>query len=79
MKDVTSLSQYSLKDLIELKLVYNGYGKFINISDKNKKYYHIYFDNSFNAIQRNYLNENEKVEKITIIIDYQITSFKNLF
>ena len=65
---------------IELKLVYNEYGgKFINISDKNKKYYHIYFDNSLKEIKRNYLNENEKVEKITIIIDYQITSFKNLF
>ena len=31
---------------IELKTADNEYGKFINISDKKKEYYHIYFDNS---------------------------------
>ena len=31
---------------IELKPVENKYGKFINISDKDKEYYHIYFDDS---------------------------------
>ena len=44
-----------------------------------KKYYHIYFDNSNNEIERNFLKENEKVKMIKIIIDYQITSFNTLF
>ena len=64
---------------IELKTADNEYGKFINISDKKKEYYHIYFDNSNEEIKRNYLEENEKVKKIKIIIDYQVTSFKDLF
>jgi len=64
---------------IELKIADNKYGKFINISDKKKKYYHIYFDNSNNEIERNYLKEYEKVKMIKIIIDYQITSFNTLF
>ena len=40
---------------IELKLVDNKYDKFINISDEEKEYYHIYFDNSNEEIKRNYL------------------------
>ena len=57
----------------------NKYGKFINIPDKDKEYYHIYFNNSNEEIKRNYLNKNEKVKIIKIIIDYQVTSFQNLF
>ena len=64
---------------IELKLVDNKYDKFINISDKEKEYYHIYFDNSNEEIKRNYLENNEKVKMIKIIIDYQVKSFKELF
>jgi hypothetical protein len=30
---------------IELKLVDNEYGKFINIPEEEKDYYHIYFNN----------------------------------
>ena len=64
---------------IELKFVYNKYGKFINISNEDKEYYHIYFDNSNKEIKRNYLEENEEVKMIKIIIDYQVKSFKGLF
>ena len=39
---------------IELKPFENNYGKFINIDDEDKKYYHIYFDNSNKEIKRNY-------------------------
>ena len=42
-------------------------------------YFHIYFHNNNEEIKRNYLNENENVKKIKIIIDYQIKSFENLF
>ena len=30
-------------------------------------------------MKRNYINTNEKIKKIKIIIDYQVKSFKNLF
>ena len=64
---------------IELKLADNEYDKFINISDKEKEYYHIYFDNSNEEIKRNKLKKNEEVKIIKIIIDYQIKSFEGLF
>ena len=64
---------------IELKFANNKYNQFINLPDKDKEYYHIYFDNSKEEIKRNYLNENEKVNIIKIIIDHQITSFQKLF
>ena len=45
----------------------------------NIKYYHIYFNDNKKEIKRNYLNENENVSKLKIIIDYQIKSFERLF
>jgi len=64
---------------IEMTIADNKYGKFINISEEDKNYYHIYFDNSKEEIHRNILNDGEKVKIIKIIIDYQIKSFKELF
>ena len=64
---------------IELNFVENKYGKFIRIPRKEKEYFHIYFNNSNEEINRGYLKFNEKVEKIKIIIDYQVKSFKSLF
>ena len=64
---------------IELKLVNNKYGKFINNPDKDKKYYHIYFNNSKEEIKRNYLKDKEKVNTIKIVINYQVKSFEYLF
>ena len=42
-------------------------------------YYDIYFNNSNEKIKRNYLYEKEKIERIKIIIDYQVKSFEKLF
>ena len=65
---------------IELKIIKNGYGKFINIDDKAKEsFYHIYFNNEKEEKKRNYLNKEDNVSKIKIIIDNQITSFFELF
>ena len=72
---------YSLIE-IELKLdlnKYNNNDKFINISDNEKDYFHIYFDNSNEEIKRNYLEEDDEVKTIRIIIDYHVKSFKGLF
>ena len=46
---------------IEIKLVNNKFGKFININDEDKLYYHIYFDNNEEEIKRNYIKDNENV------------------
>ena len=64
---------------IELKPPDNIYGKFINIPDEEKEYYHIYFENSIEEIKRNYLEYNEKVKNIKIVINHQVKSFKGLF
>ena len=63
---------------IELVPVKDKFGKFINIKE-NQLYYHIYFNNNKEEIKRYYLNENDKVNKINIIIDYQVKSFYRLF
>ena len=64
---------------IELKLDDGIYGEFINISEEEKDYYHIYFNNSKEEIKRNYLDENDEIEIVKIKIDYQIKSFGELF
>ena len=65
---------------IELMPIENSDGKlFINIPEDEKKYFHIYFNESKNEINNNILLENNKVSRIKIIIDYQVKSFKDLF
>ena len=45
----------------------------------DKDNYKIYFDNSTEEITRNYLEENEKVNIIKIIINDEVESFNELF
>ena len=52
---------------------------FINIKDKDKANYHIYFNNNKNEIVRNYLLKDEDIKEITIKIDEKIISLENLF
>ena len=92
-KKLQNLLEFSINDYkensqlyssiqIELKLDENKIkenSKFINIQDKEKDYYHIYFDGSNEEIKRNYLKENEKIKTINIKIDYQVKSLKELF
>ena len=77
--DYKEFSQLYSSIEIELKISDNKYGKFINIKDKEKEYYKIYFNNSNEDMKRNYLNQNEKVKIIKIIISHQVKSFKELF
>ena len=64
---------------LEIKLVKKNYGNFINYDIKNEQYYHIYFDNNEEETGRSFLIENEDINSIKIIIDYQVESFKELF
>ena len=64
-------------DIIPMK---GEYGKFINIKEEDKKYFHIYFnDNKKEEIENTSLNKDDNVSKISIIVDYQIKSFSILF
>ena len=50
------------------------------IKNTKKEHYHIYFNNNLNnEILRNYFDKNEKIEKIKICLDNNITSFCDLF
>ena len=64
---------------IEIKPVINKCGKFINIKDEKKIYYHLYFNNNKEGIKKTELNKEDTVSKINITIDYQIESFFELF
>ena len=71
---------------IELEIIplKNKYGKFINIlNNEEKPFYHIYFNEKEEEIKREYLDEyldkNEKIEKIRVILNYQKKSFYKLF
>ena len=64
---------------IEIKPVNNIYGEYINIKKKEEIYYYTYFNNNSEEIKRNYINKDEKIKIITIIINYQIISLEDLF
>ena len=73
---------------------YNLYRIFININENDKLYYHIYFNDNKEEIKNKhrikedlfgltkneyYIEEEDKVTKIKIIIDCQVKSLKKLF
>ena len=65
---------------IEIIPTKGKYGKFININKNDKLYYHIYFNDNKEEIKDKYrINEEDKVTKIKIIVDYKVTSFRKLF
>jgi len=73
---------FETKTSIELDIIpmKGEYGDFIKIKEEDKKYFHIYFnDNKKKEIDNTSLNIDDNVYKISIIIDYQIKSFSELF
>ena len=80
VKDYKEYSETFTPIEIEIIPTKGKYGKFININENDKLYYHIYFnDNKEEIKNKNEIKEEDKVTKIKIIIDYQIKSFKKLF
>ena len=56
---------------IEIIPTKDKYGRFININENDKLYYHIYFNDNKEEIKNKYgIKEEDKVTKIKIIIDY---------
>ena len=79
---INDYKEYSETTPIEIEIIpfKNKYDKFINISKNDKLYYHIYFNDNKEEIKNKYkIDEDDKVKKIKIIIDYQVKSFKKLF
>ena len=81
--DIKNYKEYSEKySSIEIEIipVENEYGQFINIKKEEENYFHIYFNNNkTEEIKRTYLNKEEKVSKINIIIKYKVKSLYHLF
>ena len=61
IKDYKEYSEVYSSIEIDIKPVNNKFGKFINMIEKNEKYYHIYFNDNKEEIKRNYFNENDNV------------------
>ena len=80
VKDYKEYSETFTPIEIEIIPKKGEYGKFININEDDKLYYHIYFNDNKKEIKNKYeINQKNKVTKIKIIIDYQVKSFKELF
>ena len=84
LQEKLDMSINNYKEISEIRLelipINNKPGKFINIKKENENNFHIYFDNNNKEeIKKTYLSGKEKIKKITIIIDYQIKSYQNLF
>ena len=80
--DINNYKEYSEKYSsieIEIKPVNNKYGKFVNIKIEDENHFHIYFNNNKEEIKRNYINKNEQIDIIKIVIDNKIKSFEGLF
>ena len=78
-KDIDDYKKY-LQIIIHIIPIENEFGNFINISNNNERhYYHIYFNDNENEIQRKYITEEDNVTKIKIAIDYEIKNLYGLF
>ena len=78
-KDINDYIKYC-QIIIELTPIKaNDKNIFIKYKEKEKQYYHIYFNDEKEEKHRNYYNKDENVTKIKIIINAQIKSFKGLF
>ena len=76
-----NINDYKEYSSIEIEIIRkkNEYGKFINVSEEDIKYYHIYFNDNKEEIKKNYIKKYDKFRKIKIIIDSEIKSFSKLF
>ena len=79
-KDYKEYSETFTPIEIEIIPTKGKYGKFININENDKLYYHIYFNDNNEEIKNKYsIKKTFKDTKIKIIIDYQVKSFNYLF
>ena len=79
LKDYKEYSELYSQIEIELKPRSSWFGKYINILDENKEYFHIYFNDEKEEIKRYELEQDEEVNKIKVVIDYQVSVLAYLF
>ena len=84
MQNRMNLSVKDYKEYCEIEIEIipkkDEYGKFIYIKEKDKLYYHIYFNDNKEEIKNKYeIYQNDKVKKIKIIIDDEVKSLEKLF
>ena len=80
IKDYKEYSEKFTPIEIEIIPFNNKYNKFINIKENEKIFYHIFFNDNKEEIENKYsINQEDKVTKIKIVIDYQVKSFEKLF
>ena len=82
--DFRSYKKYNeIYSPIEIELIpkKNIYGEFIHINkEEEKEFYHIYFNDDKSETKNKYvIDENDKINKIKIVIDFNIISFYFLF
>ena len=76
ISDYKDFSEIFSQIEVEIKCVKGKYGNFINIPKNTAKYYHIYFNNDKQEKKRNYITQNDKITKIKIVLDYQVSFFE---
>ena len=77
-----NVNDYKYFNDIEIELIpkNNEYGLFINIlNEREKFYYHIYFNDSNEEIKTTKFKKYNKIQKIKIIINPKVSSFHKLF
>ena len=80
IKDYKEYSETYSSIEIEIIPTKDKYGRFIHFNRNDRLYYHIYFNDNKEEIKNKYeIDEQDKVTKIKIIMDYQVKSFKKLF
>ena len=81
IKDYTEYSQTYSSIEINLNIVNERLGniKLIDTSNENKKFFHIYSENSNEEMEKTELNCSDEVGMVKIIIDHQVKSFESLF
>ena len=73
-------TEFELKiDLYPKNELERGQHPFINIKENKRQYFHIYFDNNIIEERRTYITENDRVNRIRVIIENEINSFAKLF
>jgi len=77
-----NIDEYKEFSNIEIEIIpmRRKYGNFININnEKDLSYYHIYFNDDKEEINRTFINKEENISKIKVKINYEINSFHQLF
>ena len=77
--DYINFSERVIIDLYPKNELERGQHPFINIKENKRQYFHIYFDNNIIEERRTYITENDRVNRIRVIIENEINSFAKLF